>query len=100
LISVRLENHLVANGAPFGSSDGFVTNTTKALHLSLDCFANSEVATFKSEGLPGMLSGLHIQLSAYIPALETRLLELDHRVGLEIWYDCLGSPPAKIQDRT
>merc|ERR1712098_245053 len=34
--------------------DGFAINTTKALHLPLDCFADSEVATFDSEELPGI----------------------------------------------
>ncbi|KAH8751835.1 hypothetical protein BGZ57DRAFT_913231 [Hyaloscypha finlandica] len=38
----------------FRSSDGFATNTTKGLHLPLDYFANSEVATFKSDGIPGI----------------------------------------------
>ncbi|KAG4426843.1 hypothetical protein IFR04_000274 [Cadophora malorum] len=41
-------------GAVFRSSDGFAINTTKALHLPLDCFADSEVATFDSEELPGI----------------------------------------------
>merc|ERR1711939_382911 len=36
------------------SSDRFAINTTKVLHLPLDCFADSEVATFDSEELPGI----------------------------------------------
>jgi len=38
----------------FRSSDGFAINTTKALHIPLDCFADSEVATFDSEEHPGI----------------------------------------------
>lgn len=38
----------------FRSLDGSATNTTKALHLPLDYFANSKVVTFKSKEILGI----------------------------------------------
>ncbi|CZT08279.1 uncharacterized protein RCO7_11545 [Rhynchosporium graminicola] len=53
----------------FRSSDGLATNTTKALHLPLDWFADSEVATFNSEGLPG-ITITYAQLAEFLDKAE------------------------------
>ncbi|KAI9735395.1 MAG: hypothetical protein M1818_006401 [Claussenomyces sp. TS43310] len=49
-----LDVETVVDRDPFRSSDGSATNITKTLHIPLDRFATSEVATLKSEGLLGI----------------------------------------------
>jgi hypothetical protein len=53
----------------FRSSTGSATNTTKTLHLLLDCFATSEVATFKSEGQPG-ITITYVELARFLDEAE------------------------------
>lgn len=54
----------------FRSSDGVPTNTTKALHIPLDCFADSEVASIKSEGLPS-ITITYPQLAEFLDKAES-----------------------------
>ncbi|KFZ24289.1 hypothetical protein V502_01229 [Pseudogymnoascus sp. VKM F-4520 (FW-2644)] len=49
-----LDVETVIDGDLFRSSDGSTANTARTLHLPLDYFATSEVATLEPEGLPGV----------------------------------------------